>query len=207
MSEIIYREYQRSDAEALADIIRKTWDYDSFCSSKAAARMGKVYLYSCLAEQTFTQVALMDNVPVGIIMGQNRAARRRSLRALFDLFAASLSLLRTREGRRVAAFFIGINDLDLALLKESGNDYEGELVFFAVDAACRGKGVGKELFERFLAYRQQEHINSFFLYTDTTCNFPFYEHRDMKRRCEKTVELSLGEVKKENTFFLYEYRE
>ena len=58
MSEqIILREYQETDRQALEDIIRETWKYDRFCCAKVAKKMAKVYLNSCLIEQTFTRVA------------------------------------------------------------------------------------------------------------------------------------------------------
>lgn len=59
MSEqIILREYQETDRQALEDIIRETWKYDRFCCAKVAKKMAKVYLNSCLIEQTFTRVRL-----------------------------------------------------------------------------------------------------------------------------------------------------
>ena len=72
MSEqIILREYQETDRQALEDIIRETWKYDRFCCAKVAKKMAKVYLNSCLIEQTFTRVAVINHIPVGIIMGKN----------------------------------------------------------------------------------------------------------------------------------------
>ena len=69
MSEsIIFREFEESDRPALEQVIRETWCYDRFCTPNTATQLASVYLTSCLANQTFTQVALIDNVPVGIIM-------------------------------------------------------------------------------------------------------------------------------------------
>lgn len=58
------RRFYEEDALALEDVIRKTWKYDAFCSSETAARLAHVYLYSCLANQTFTAVAIVDGKPV-----------------------------------------------------------------------------------------------------------------------------------------------
>lgn len=57
---IIFRSYDKKDRQALEDIIRKTWNYDKFSSPKTAARLARVYLNSCLANQTFTRVAAVN---------------------------------------------------------------------------------------------------------------------------------------------------
>lgn len=71
MSEqIILRAYQKTDQKALENVVREAWRYDRFCSPKTAAKMAKVYLNSCLTNQTFTRVAEIDGEPVGIIWGK-----------------------------------------------------------------------------------------------------------------------------------------
>ena len=66
------RRFYEEDALALEDVIRKTWKYDAFCSSETAARLAHVYLYSCLANQTFTAVAIVDGKPCGIHIQKHR---------------------------------------------------------------------------------------------------------------------------------------
>ena len=71
MSEqIIFRAYQKTDQKALENVVREAWKYDRFCAPKTAAKLAKVYLNSCLTNQTFTRVAEIDGEPVGIIMGK-----------------------------------------------------------------------------------------------------------------------------------------
>lgn len=69
---IAFRPYTASDHAALIGIIREAWHYDRFASPKTAARMARLFLDSCLASQTFTQVAVLGDVPVGIIMAKDR---------------------------------------------------------------------------------------------------------------------------------------
>ena len=74
--QIDIRPFQPEDQEALAGVIRRTWQYDRFCGPKTAQRLGRVYLRQCLTQQTFTRVAVVDGVPVGIIMGKNERTHR-----------------------------------------------------------------------------------------------------------------------------------
>ena len=52
---------------------------------------------------------------------------------------------------------------------------------------------------------RSENIPEFYLYTDTSCNFVFYEHLGMVRRCEQKKAVQVNEEVGDMTFFLYDY--
>ena len=106
--QIDIRPFQPEDQEALAGVIRRTWQYDRFCGPKTAQRLGRVYLRQCLTQQTFTRVAVVDGVPVGIIMGKNERTHRCPWSLRWRAARAVLALLATREGRKVARLFSGV---------------------------------------------------------------------------------------------------
>lgn len=201
-SMICYREYEASDAEFIEDIIRETWQYERFCSPNTARRLAHLYLINCLAEQTFTQVAVREGIPVGILLGRDLKKQPPHLR--FKRIWAIIKLMSTKEGRDVAKAFSAVDDIDQQLLKERGFDYDGELVFFALSADVRGMGIGKELFHRLLDYMKQQQVKSFFLYTDSSCNYGFYEHQGM-HRCGEAVKTVPIKIVNEMKFYLYEY--
>ena len=60
--QIDIRPFKPEDQEALAGVIRRTWQYDRFCGPKTAQRLGRVYLRQCLTQQTFTRVAVVNGV-------------------------------------------------------------------------------------------------------------------------------------------------
>ena len=181
------RRFYEEDALALEDVIRKTWKYDAFCSSETAARLAHVYLYSCLANQTFTAVAIVDGKPCGIHIQKHRCPFSLKLQSLL----AIVHLLITRE--------------DQVLLDGSGKTYGGELSFFVLDEAVRGLGIGKQLYAAALTYMRQENIQSFYLlYTDSSCNYGFYEHRGMQRRGEIEMVVKLAGQQAPMKFFLYD---
>ena len=55
---IIFREYRKEDREYIEDMIRKTWNYDKFCSPKVAKKMAKTYFINCFANQTFPKILI-----------------------------------------------------------------------------------------------------------------------------------------------------
>lgn len=64
------RKYQPSDFKSLENIIRETWNYDQFSSPQVSQKLAKVFLSSCLTNYTFSRVAIIDDKPVGIILGK-----------------------------------------------------------------------------------------------------------------------------------------
>lgn len=206
MEGMILREYQEADRSALEDIIRKTWMYDKFCTPKVAKKMAGVYLNSCLTNQTFTRVAVIAGVPVGIIMGKNIRKHRCPLRLRIKFLQSIVALYCSKEGRKVCKMFGGIQGIDQQLLSTCGKVYEGELAFFAISEKCRGNGLGRKLFQSAVDYMKSQNIPEFYLFTDTSCNYPFYEHLGLTRRCEVKQAINVDHIKGDMTFFLYDYR-
>lgn len=207
MSEqIILREYQETDRQALEDIIRETWKYGRFCCAKVAKKMAKVYLNSCLIEQTFTRVAVINHIPVGIIMGKNIQKHKCPLKLRIKWLKSIVSLFVSKEGRKISKIFGSVKGIDEELLADCDKKYKGEVVFFAISEKCRGKGLGRRLFQTVTDYMKSQHISEFYLFTDTSCNYPFYEHLGLIRRCEKKQVIDVNDEKEEMTFFIYEYK-
>ena len=69
--QIELREYQKQDFKALETIIRETWHYDDFSTSKTAVKLARVFLSSCLTNYTFSRVAVVDGNVAGIILKKN----------------------------------------------------------------------------------------------------------------------------------------
>ncbi|MEG1633933.1 MAG: GNAT family N-acetyltransferase [Oscillospiraceae bacterium] len=200
-SNIQYRAIRPSDYRALAKIICDTWHYEKICAPKTAEAMSMLYLSGCLANQTYTCVALKNGVPVGIIMGKNEKTHRKSPRYGLKQLTSVLSVLVRSEGRRVLKTFEGFDGINKGLFERCTEKFDGEVAFFAVRSDQRGAGVGRELFGRVQAYMKSEGISDYYLYTDTTCNYGFYEHLGMNRVGEKTF--TIKAYNKDMTFFMY----
>jgi hypothetical protein len=50
----------------LETIIRETWHYDDFSTSKTAVKLARVFLSSCLTNYTFSRVSVVDGNVAGI---------------------------------------------------------------------------------------------------------------------------------------------
>lgn len=63
-------------------------------------------------------------------------------------------------------------------------------LFFVVHPLYRNFGIGNELYNRFYNYTKINKINNFYVFTDTSCNYNFYEKRNMKKCREKVKEVT-----------------
>lgn len=203
--QITLREYRKQDFKTLENIIRETWKYDEFSSPKTASKLARVFLSSCLTNYTFSRVALDNGVPVGIILAKNIERHKCPLKLKIQQLKAVISLFLSKEGRKVSKIFGNVNGIDKQLLQDCGKTYSAELALFAVNSSCRGKGIGKVLFQSVLEYMKEQKINEFYLFTDTSCNYGFYENQGMIRRCEKEHTFNINEQTAKMNFFIYDY--
>lgn len=203
--QITLREYQNQDFAPLLDIIRQTWHYDEFATPKTAKKLAAVFLNSCLTNYTFSKVALVNNKAEGIILLNNISKHHCPLRNRFRQIRSLSSLYLSKEGRKAMKIFGSVHGIDKLLLKETNRSYPAELALFAVNDSCRGKGIGKRLFQSALEYVKKENLETFYLFTDTSCNYGFYEHQGMIRCGEKEHTFQVEGQTANMHFFLYEY--
>ena len=64
----------------------------------------------------------------------------------------------------------------------------------------------KNAFQAALEYMKQKNLEEFYLFTDTSCNYGFYEHQGMTRCLEKTHIFNLKGKQVPMSFFIYDYQ-
>lgn len=204
--QIQFREYQHKDFQLLSNVVRKTWNYDKFLAPKISQKLSSVFLSSCLTNYTFSRVALDSGKPIGIILVNNKHKHKCPISLKIQKAKHIISLLLSKKGRETAKIFGTVSDIYKELFKECNKKYPAELALFAVDPNYQGKGVGKKLFELAITYMKKNRIKEFYLFTDTSCNYGFYEHNGMKRKQEKMHIFNVhGQTAKIN-FFIYEHK-
>lgn len=203
--EVKFREYRDEDEKKIEEIIRKTWKYDKFCDDKVATLLSEIFLFSCLDNQTYTQIAELDGEVLGVIMAKDIKNHKSPLKYKFKLMRSLISIKLSKKGREALSIFEKVREIDDRLLKNSGKPYSGELAFFAMDSEYRGLGIGKSLFERAKKYMESNSIDDFFLFTDTSCNFGFYDHLGMQKNNEEKTFFDFYNYKQDSIFFIYDF--
>ena len=137
-------------------------------------------------------------------MVKNNKDHRCALSAGFQQILSIVKLYASKEGRAVSQIFQNVNEIDEQLLRGCKKTYPAELALFAVRSSCQGKGIGKKLFHSALAYLKQQGLDEFYLFTDTSCNYGFYEHQGMCRRGQREHLFQINGQTVSMNFFLYD---
>ena len=200
--EISYREYNECDFAELVNITIKSFEFDKMLSYKNATLIAELNLYSFLNTATFTNIALKDNIPVGFLIGQIINSNTNNL---YENKIAQIKsqMLKNIEGMISLLIYKKIKSINNNLYKQTNKNYNAELSFFAVRKDCQGIGIGKTLFQKFSNYLKENNITNLYLYTDTYCNYKFYEYFGMHKNKEKHFSIPFTK-KYDIDFYLYD---
>lgn len=195
---------RRSDLSQIEQLTTDMW-YAEYTPEVGNA-LSHVDVEHCLARATFARVAELDGEIVGFILASIAAhtSKASELRHTARMARSALTLLADEAGRRGLDEFMRIARVDNQLLRDAG-PFDAEVVLFVLAPAARGHGLGKRMFGAVMEYFAANGIDEYFLYTDTTCDYTFYEHRGLERRGALPLETKPGDCygSEPPTFFIY----
>ena len=164
------RPLRRTDFPALEELIRLAWYDDGNDSHNTHDEVG--------------QTSGPDKRRAEL----RKATRLRNMhrpRHMLRRHCLTLPLLASHEGRHGLLAQLAILQADEALKHDAGKEYEAEVVLFVVSPAARGMGVGRRLFNHMLGVFHDAGLREYFLFTDSTCDVGFYDHRGLIRKAER----------------------
>lgn len=186
MAEISYRPYQEGDAEDVTRILIEAMNIHRFVQGERLRHtLADAYRCERLLASSFTQVAVQDGRTLGIVMGHVTGVPRLPGRFRHRLRSAWLTVLAGVLGFRQwksLARYAGFEAVYRRLRATHASQIPNELTLFAVDASTRGHGVGTHLYASFTRHLEKRRQHSFFLFTDDTLSYRFYEKMGMTRR-------------------------
>ncbi|WP_449135709.1 GNAT family N-acetyltransferase [Senegalimassilia anaerobia] len=186
MEHVEYRPLLDEDIEALGAILGDTWH--SYTDGRKRVTSGIIDFANFAKRNTFAEVAVVDDSPIGVIMARAgapseqtqahwKAIEQDARKELDELGGSSADLARFLEAMEQA---------DRDLLEQSGCNPDFELVLFAVSDKARGLGIGSTLMKHVQRYLAAEGALKAFVFTDTDCTWEYYEHRGMRRAAEQS---------------------
>ena len=149
VSKVLYRPFEETDFDSIATILQDCWHTDG---------NSEVYnfleacddLAHCLSVSTFSQVALVDDAPRGIVLARtgqpDPAWTQRWNEVSYDFFTQ----MRAIDADALARYerFISLTGgIDENLLRTSGIDGSSEVTLLAVDRNTQGLGIGSVLLD------------------------------------------------------------
>ena len=191
MAEIKIRPIKKDDIVPLGHIISDTWGFGESFSEKPAFRMGKLYLAQSLNESNFCRVAEIDGEVSGLITARADKLKRGSIKVKLFLIKSFIPVLFNTEALGASKILKDIEALNKRLYKASGKDFSGEIPLFVMKDSAKGKGVGGRLYGEALEFMKANGTKEFFIYTDTTCDYGFYDHKGAKRLSQEDLLIPL----------------
>ena len=89
------------------------------------------------------------------------------------------------------------------LIQGKKDGFQGCIQLFIVSKESRGLGVGKTLINHLSNYMKSMNVESIYLYTDSKCNYGFYDSQNFKHLNEKEIYFDSAQSKL--NIFLYSY--
>ena len=206
MDEIIFRKLCRSDVAAVKHMLEEIWEIDKFTTgdSKTANNIISSILYSDLANQNHSEVAVLDGEVVGVLLARIKDVGKIHSVWGFKAKYHSFCLKTFRKNKTGCLEYLKVDNSFKKLLAQNTSD--SELIFFMVDNNLRGKGVGKALLSHYLSEGRSQGITSLCLVTDTQCNYEYYDRTGFTLECEDAFKLNLPSGSVDHRTFLYSYK-
>jgi N-acetylglutamate synthase-like GNAT family acetyltransferase len=211
MEEITYINIKPWHYREIKILINKTWQVNKFISNKLLLDcVLDAYVRLCLKDATYGKLAIKNNEIIGIILGQANKQNK--------IFNPMLQNIKIIENILVAAFAITeqdlnnlqeLNKINIAykeLIKDKKKLFDGTVVFLAVSKKARGYGVGKKLVEDLKSYLKEKEVKNIYVYTDTSCNYAFYDSQGFKRIDSTNVSIQTETIKADMQVFMYSYK-
>lgn len=209
MKTITYRPIEERDYLSVGEIINQAFGlYRYVADEKVLKCFKQQYVYSCLSEATYTLVAEQNDKVIGVIMGNAKSDYTVLAHLKYILFTFGYGIKMKYHGRKSK---VGIEDYKRLheiyhnFSRKHKGEFDGVLTLFAVNEKCRGLGVGKTLLAGLLEYLKKQDVKHIYLYTDTTCNYGFYEYQGFERLEEQSIVLTKDGHSFDMDVFLYGY--
>ena len=184
------RELKEQDLPEIKGLLYETWIEPDFGDNeKVADKMSMIFLYELLIRHTYSKVAVYEEKVIGVILGRsdNTYKLRYNLKYLLKTIFHASSLFLTKDGRKAIKEGNKEGEADKQLYDKVKDHTNGELVLFAMDKNMKGMGIGKKLLNDFYSYMKKENVDTFYLFTDSKCDYSFYDYNGFEKKDEKEV--------------------
>lgn len=207
MNHIQFRNVEERDIPEVKKLICLNWGeliHEIKSPTTLEAVLG-VYVNQILNQSSYAQVAELNGQVVGTLFCASEKAEPIYRMLQDDGLASSMTFmtLPESEGTDIYQAFSKLFESYESHLE--GTTYDATVTFLAVSPKAQGLKLGKQLWDLAVAYFKSQGAKNFYLFTDTSCNFGFYEHIGMKRQNENSLEFDLNEHSFEMSSYLYDY--
>lgn len=208
MAETIqFKGFDKSDLKAFEQSLEKFWSYEEYTDNEVIRKaFVKTDVYMALYESDYKETVYVNGEFAGIALGRINAFKAAILNIgnYFNFMRYALKLkFHSKEARKILKNFKNMYKEYKKLLKEKKKHLKSELILFLVDSEFHRRGLGKALITRFEETLINKKKTHYYLFTDTTCVFGFYDANGFQKENERTMTEPLKDGSRELTIMLY----
>lgn len=207
MKRVIYRNILYSDYEIIKQLIGDAFGFTEFIKDKELLDIVlSGYLQDCILDSSFSKVAQIDDKVIGFILGNAKKDKNRISNCGNPLNFNNNEIdlmISNEENKNLLKEFSKITDTYKELIKKKENTFQGCVQLFVVSEKSRDLVVGKNLIKHLFDYMKSMDVKSLYLFTDTRCNYGFYDSQNFNRIDEK--EVYFDSIGSSLNIFLYSY--
>ncbi|RPA61313.1 GNAT family N-acetyltransferase [Aerococcus agrisoli] len=208
--ELRIRPIEASDFAELHRLDRQAWFQESYEKyPEATDACVELDLNNALQDSSFGQVAVVDGQVAGLILASADNDQKHMRMIMTSPRDAVITL--NAQAPEVSHHFYQImqeeRDTDNALYAEAAKsvDYQGRIVLFVVDPTFQGLGIGSKLFQSALDYFQKQAIENYYLFTDESCDYTFYDHKGWRQAGKMTLSNdATADTNETFSYFIYD---
>ncbi|MCF0253690.1 MAG: GNAT family N-acetyltransferase [Duodenibacillus sp.] len=198
----LIRPYRAGDDDAsLEQAICRAWSLD-LPDPATEALIGRYYLHDTLSRSTATFVAEIEGRARGLVACALEGAHRGLHPRHCDVAQAAWLALQDRpDGLYALSLFAALDAVDAELIAQAPA-FDAEVTLFFLDKAYQGRGAGGALWEQAMAWLAGQGAESYYLFTDTSCSWRFYERKGLELYASRKASIFAPEDDGE-TFFIF----
>ena len=206
-NKVMYRELHKGDYEIIKKLIGDAVGFSEFIKDPDFLNLIlNSYLQECILDSSFSKVAIKNGKVIGIILGNANKDKNKikSFHNRISLISSLIKIMFTKnDNKKDLKEFSKIQKTYKEIFNGNKNNFQGCIQLFIVSKEFRGLGVGTSLMNYLFDYMKSTKVKSLYLYTDTRCNYQFYDKNNFKRLNEKKVHFN--RVNESLNIFLYGY--
>lgn len=207
MEKVMYRELIKEDYNRIKELICDAFGFNEFIKDPSVLdSILTVYLQGCIFDSSFSRVAVKNGQVIGIILGKANSDNR-NISKLHNTFTYLTNIIKLalcrKESKKLIKEFSKVTNTYKDIIRGKEDSFQGCIQLFIVSKESRGLGVGKSLVSSLFEYMNHMNVNALYLYTDTRCNYGFYESQRFKRINEQEIHFDAMDASL--NIFLYSY--
>jgi|GEM_PF-1527240 len=173
MAEIVFRDTVESDYRDLATILEKQWRF-SLYSKDRCLELSEIFLLSIINGSNKAETVVVDGKPQGVLVLSDMDGETIDRSA--ELGSRLESAKQIPNFDRCMEEMEGFHRIYSKYAKAYKHDDWAELALIIVSDSCKGIGLGRKMIDEARRITSEYGSKGLFFYTDTECNYGFYDH-------------------------------